>query len=423
MKFILSIVIVVFCIAAFVGSTNQVKIKTGPSSKKVKTVAPVKRPVPAYGEGIPIIAWIGVPQNQTNLAAYQEMSAAGITYSYYPFSDISAMDKALDLAQKTNIKLFIACPELTTNTEATVKHFMNNPATAGYFIKDEPGGAGFKDLALIVKKIKAVDSKHICYINLLPNYATNDQLGANSYPKYLSRYLTEVPVDVLSFDHYPIIGTGRENVRAEWYNNLEMVSAAAKRANIPFWAFSLSMSFSPYPVPTLPMLRLQVYSNLAYGAQAIQYFTYLTLYDPAVGNFNNGPISKEYVKTPVYPIMQQMNKEIHGLSSVFAGARVVSVGFTGPIPAGTKHLGKLPRPIKMLTTSGVGAVVSVMENHGNSYLVIVNRDFTANMKLTIKTGGEVSTILKNGSSVAQPQGIKTVQVEPGDVAIYKWTGK
>ena len=83
---------------------------------------------------------------------------------------------------------------------------------------------------------------------------------------------------MVSFDHYPVIsdGKGPASLRGEWYENLEIVSAAARKAGKPMWAFALSVPHSSYPAPTPAHLRLQVFSNLAYGAQVIQYFTYWT---------------------------------------------------------------------------------------------------------------------------------------------------
>jgi hypothetical protein len=370
---------------------------------------------------IPIIAFVGVTQAFTSVTRYQEMSNAGIMESYVPFSDVNAMQQALDVAAKTKIKLFISCPELIRDPENTVKRFMNHPALAGYYVQDEPGMGNFAGLASMVKRINAVDNKHVCYVNLLPNYASNSQLGAN-YQQYLDRFINTVPVQMLSFDHYPIIGKAKTSIRAEWYKNLQMVSDASRKSNKPFWAFALSTAFSPYPVSTLASLRLQVYSDLAYGAQAIEYFTYWTLNDPATG-FNTAPISFKGEKTEVYSRLQQVNKEIQGLANVFLGARVISVAHTGQLPAGTKPLGILPAPIKSLKTDGIGAVVSVLKNGAQSYLVVVNHDFTANMNLTISFGKGVSKVLKDGSSVLQRSNISQVSVEPGDVAIYKWSNK
>ena len=83
-----------------------------------------------------------------------------------------------------------------------------------------------------------------------------------------------------------------------------------------------------------------------------------------------------------------------------------------------KALGSLPTPIKSLTTSDTGAVVSVLEKGGNQYLVVVNRDFRNVMNLSIDVDSSVSRVLKNGSTTT-PDG-STIAVEPGDMVIFTW---
>jgi hypothetical protein len=374
------------------------------------------------GAKIPIIAWVGVLQGYTSIERYKEMRAAGISHCFTPFSDANAMASALDVAQKTGIKLYIWCPEMLSAPEATVRRFMKHPALAGYFLNDEPQSAAFTDLAALVKKIRAIDDKHLCYINLLPNYASSDQLGIGTYEEYLDKFINNVPVQAISFDHYPIMGNTNQSINPSWYKNLEMVATASKKSGKPFWAFALSVAFSPHPISTLAALRLQVFSDLAYGAQAIQYYTYWTVDDPHY-HFNNAPITNTGDKTEVYARMQQINKEIIALSGVFLGAKMISVGHTGILPPGTKPVSKLPKPIKSLKTNGMGAVVSIMKKNQRSYLVVVNRDFTAQMRLTLSCVKGVSRISKNGSSIPQQSNVKTVTIEPGDIAIYSWSDR
>jgi hypothetical protein len=369
---------------------------------------------------IPIIAWIGVLQEYTTIERYREMSEAGITENIVPFSNITSMQAALDIAQKTNIKLYIWCPEMTSAPEETVRRFMNHPALAGYYLQDEPNSANFAQLSTMVKKIKSIDSKHACYVNLLPNYADNNQLGAGSYEEYLERFMSEVPVQMLSFDHYPIIGRQKLDIRPEWFSNLEIVSKIAKKFRKPFWAFALSTEFPPYPSTTLSGLRLQIFSNLAYGAQAIQYFTYWTVDDPGRGD-RNAPITNTGDKTPVYAMIREVNKEVKSVSNIFSGAKLISVAHTGNLPPGTKPIKNLPKLIKSISTDGLGAIVSVMKNNRQSYLVVVNRDFTAPMNLTLDCAKGVKRILKTGFSVPEEIGSKTFRLEAGDMIIFKWT--
>ena len=117
--------------------------------------------------------------------------------------------------------------------------------------------------------------------------------------------------------------------------------------------------------------------------------------------------------------VKTVNQEVQQLAGIFLGAQVISVSHTGSeIPEGTTALGSLPTPIKSLTTSDTGAVVSFLEKGSNQYLVVVNKDFRNVMNLAIDVDGSVSRVLKDGSTVS-PDG-STIAVEPGDMVIFTW---
>jgi hypothetical protein len=370
---------------------------------------------------LPTMAWIGVPQSQTTIARYRELSEAGFSHSFSLFSDADAMQAALDVAQQTGVKVFVSCPELLSDPERTVRRFMAHPALAGYYLSDEPDASQFVKFGNITRQITAIDNVHPCYLNLLPNFAEDSQFGIKGYSAYLDEFVNQVPIQLLSFDNYPIIGNTSVSIRPDWYNNLEVFSKKAKEVNKPFWAFALAVAHSPYPVPTLAALRLQVYSNLAYGAQGIQYFTYWTLSDPGGYDFHNAPMTIDGQKTDVYDKVKAMNGEIKSLSSVFLGSKIISVTHTGKtIPLGTSRLTTLPAEITDLATDGLGAIVSVLKNGNYTYLVVVNRDFTASMPLTIKCKSGVRKVLKDGTSIGVDLKSNTILIQPGDVSIYRW---
>ncbi|MEO9004328.1 MAG: hypothetical protein ABI288_06310 [Ginsengibacter sp.] len=375
---------------------------------------------PASSGEIPILAWYGIPPNETSIGRYEELKASGITYSFTSFPDIKSMEKALEIAQRTGIKMLVSCPELKTDTKKTVQKFMNHPAVAGYFLRDEPTLKDFDELGVWAKQIRAIDDRHFCYINLFPNYANEEQLGTKEYKDYVHQFIEKVPVQKLSFDNYPIKETTLEK---RWYQNLEIFSEEARLANKPFWAFALSVNFATHHVPTVAELRLQVYSDLAYGAQGIQYFTYSTPPGQDI-DFNNAPIGLDGKRTEVYDRIRLMNNEITNLSWVFMGAKVVSVAHTGEtIPLGTKRLVNLPERVKVLETTGTGALVSELKNGTNSFLVILNRDFINPMKLTLYCDPSVRKVLKDGSLVAANDYKNTMEIDAGDAAIYTWTTK
>jgi Beta-galactosidase len=372
---------------------------------------------PIGNERLPVLAWGGPPADQTTAARYQELANAGFTHNFSGFPNAAAMANALDIAQAAGIKQFISIPELAKEREAVVERFKNHPALAGYYLRDEPASGDFATLARAVQRISAIDAQHACYINLFPNYATAAQLGAPTYQAYLDRFVAEVPVTYLSFDHYPVIG---DTLRPEWYENLEQVAQAARMANKPFWAFALSVAHGPYPVPTLSQLRLQTFSNLVYGAQAIQYFTYWT--SPSdVWNFHEGPIDAAGHRTAVYDRVKQINEEIRGLSPVFLGARILRVGHLGTLPKGTRRY-EPQSPVTTIDTGDNGAIVSELEKGKRRFVAIVNRDPRAAMSLIVKLDGSVkmSEMRKDGIVRVVDGREFSSRIAPGDMAVLTW---
>ncbi|WP_337518077.1 hypothetical protein [Alistipes ihumii] len=77
----------------------------------------------------------------------------------------------------------------------------------------------------------------------------------------------------------------------------------------------------------------------------------------------------------------------------------------------------------MLETEGTGAVVSLLENKGRLYLLIVNRDYECPMRLTFYADESVGRVLKDGSIVPAQAYTGVLEVDPGDAMIYTWTKK
>lgn len=366
---------------------------------------------------IPVLAWFSIPAEHTSLDRYLELKEAGFTHGFSHTTTADEVAAALDTAQRAGIKLIITCKELETDPEATVNRFKNHPALDGYFLRDEPDRTAFASLGEWARKIESADKEHYCYLNLLPTYASLGALKTNSYREYVNLFIQEVNLPFVSFDHYPVIGDS--TLRGDFYENLEIISDESRKAGKPFWAFALATAHDPYPIATLASLRLQVYSNLAYGAQGIQYFTYWTPVG-TIWNFNHAPITETFQRSEVYDRVREVNKEIKALSPVFLGAKLLSVAHTGEIPVGTKQLVSLPAPFEEVSANGRGVLVSELENGEHHYLVIVNRDLKHPQQVTVRCTGEVSRVLKDGSSVPAARYTPTLAVDAGDVLIYTW---
>jgi len=368
---------------------------------------------------IPILGWYSIPPEEATTARYLEMKDAGFDISFSFLGSPQDVQKSLDAAHLAGMKIVISCPELKTDTEKIVKQFMNHPALAGYFLRDEPAVDAFTDLGNWAKRVNAVDPKHFCYVNLFPNYATPVQLGTADYRDYVNKFAKEVPLHFLSFDSYPL--TSAEGVYEKWHQNLEIFSDEAKKVNKPFWGFAQSVLFdNKHEDPTLATMRVQMFTNLAYGAQGLQYFTYWTPVSSAE-DFRGGPITLEGKRTTVYDHIKTLNLEIRSLSGVFYGAKVKSLQFFGNnIPAGTKRMSVLPAAIKVFATEGKTALVSFMENGGKQFIVIVNTDYRKKMSLTLSGDSSLKRVLKDGSIVPASAYASTFDVEAGDVVIFNY---
>ena len=375
---------------------------------------------------IPILAWYSIPYDHMSVESFQELKEAGFTISYSLTGTMDAALKALDIAEQAGVKVLIYSSELFSDTENAVRQLMNHPALFGYSLGDEPSYKDFPALATVAEKIMAIDSEHMVYMNLNPNYApawilTENTSGlslAEAYEEYVHNFIGQVKLPMLSFDHYPVTFSG---IRNEWWSNLEVTSREAERAGIPLWAFTLATAHDPYPVATMASLRIQLYTDLAYGVQGLQYFTYWCP-EVTIWNFHEAPIDFDGNKTPVYDIVKDMNAEIQARAEVFAGAKVLQVRHTGlTLPPDVTPLEELPSPVTELDTKGNGAVVSLLENGKYRYLVMVNRSLDEAWDYDIAFSSRVDRIERDGSSTRLKAGERqTFTLEEGDCAIYRW---
>ena len=377
---------------------------------------------------VPIIAWGGIPADKAD-TLYALAKECGFNTHLGLYSKQESALSAMDAAGRAGMGMIINFPQLKDSIESAVSLIRNHPALVAYHIKDEPVASDYSWLSELCEKISALDPSHPCYINLLPNWSW----GVEEYGDKIEDFASRFDLPFHSFDNYPIIEVnGVTQVRPEWYRNLEEFSAMARRHGKPFWAFTLAKSHSIvepevayYPEPTLGHLRLQVFSNLLYGAQAIQYFNFLGIVDPTTCE-----------KKPAFDLIRQVNSEISAYSSVFAGCTVQSVWHVGEsIPCGTSRLESMPyKSVKNIEihpmNSGEivgdtldlmfyetpGAVVSLIENAGETYLAIQNRSCLENVTLDITFSQRVSLITPAGPIRFNDQ---PLTLEPGNLAIFQ----
>lgn len=386
-----------------------------------------------------IFGWGYVPPKFVDAARYEEAAEAGFTVLMQWVNSIDHAKELLDLAQQKGLKLQLQGNETRTPLKDLVAATKGHPALHGFTMADEPAVGDFAKVKAKIESLRAIDpdKSHVYYVNVFgPVQEPEKWCGTPTYEEYLEKVLSDLPLDLFSFTCYPVRtaspmdGESFRNpkdpciVLDRWYDALEKISAQTKAKGLPFWGFALATAHRVYPghdfpVPTMGHLRLEAYSNLAYGAQGLQYFTYWNV-APGSLKFNNPPFTGEGKSAPVYDRMRALNHELKAREFVFAGAKVRGVRHTGTeIPMGTKPLTTLPKGVKSLATPDGGAVVSILENDGKLYLVVVNRSPNDEMTLDIELEDGAERVREDGTIMKAAAHSTEYWLAPGACEIFR----
>ena len=283
----------------------------------------VQQPRPGDPEWFPIIAW---GTNQSWLPGigqryYDEMAECGITVGGFVVGGV----EELDMVAKAGMVAYVQDRQLlwdlwapdeahdwAAHAERLVAAYAKHPATYGYWLHDEPDTKRFAGLNAIYQELRRRDPKHDLYINLFPDYASPEQLGAPDYEAYVERFLSELKPYWVGFDHYALF-EGDEPLRRSYWQNLAVVREASLRHGVPFQYCTLAVGHMPYRCPSEDDLFFEVFSGLLYGAKGIAYFCYFT---PQLGNYRNAAIDVWGNKTEMWYYMRRVNNAVRCLAPV-----------------------------------------------------------------------------------------------------------
>ena len=353
---------------------------------------------------LPIMTWLGPGKDLLRPEVFKKVAEAGFSVNMSFLGDRESNLKALDLARDAGLTLMIYDDRLAklvedaslplTPLDQIVADYKNHPALYGYYVLDEPNASKFPRLGEIVRYLAAKDPLHPAYINLFPTYANSQQLGTETYEQHVAAYMKTVQPAFLSYDHYPITDKG---LRPDYYRNLEVIRTAANDAAtlergsearssaaepdpqakpgassaVPFWAFTLSVPHAIYLPPTLGRLRLQLFSDIAYGARGLQYFTYAT---PTGNDYDWKPalIDAQGRPTQSHDLARQVNAEIRAIESLVLRWKSEAVFHSEPLPEGTRPL---PAGGPVRSFKNAPAVIGMFKDGADEYVMIVHRDY------------------------------------------------
>lgn len=370
----------------------------------------------------PIMAYLGVHSWPNQEENYRQFADCGFNLSMWRFgrldtNDHQSLREACQMADKCGVGIIACCEDLYNTPAEFAKQVKDLPGFYGYYIVDEPTMSDFqKFLTTTIRPIQEVDTDHMVYCNAHPCFSkyTLKRLEANTHEEYLDMF-KHIKNSPLSFDFYPI--RKKKFNKKLWYNNLRAVKKAAEEQGKEFWAFILSVPHAEYPQPTIEHFRIQAYTNLAFGAQGIEYFTYQTPVNDPDFYFHDGPIEKDGItKTRTWDLVKEFNQELKLIAPVFHHGHDFKVE-ESKCGVFFEYIDKkaLPKGITRIRTSGDGVLMSTFKNGNSEYMVLVNQSYKKDITIKIKLESGYSPMCLKGRCV----GNNEYYLSKGNCLIFK----
>jgi hypothetical protein len=164
------------------------------------------------------------------------------------------------------------------------------------------------------------------------------------------------------------------DLTAQFYRNLATVRASTLKNQIPFWAFAVTVSHTGYAGtyrrPSASDLRWMQFSNLAYGAKGLWYFTYWGA--SSLDAFSHTAIvSNTGEKSELWDMVRAINTTVLAAGDTLLGLTSVDVVHTKP-PAGQKAFAQGERWINDIQAAD--ALIGFFEDAGHTpYAFVVNK--------------------------------------------------
>lgn len=291
--------------------------------------------------------------------------------------------------------------------KAKLNELLQYSSLLGLIMVDEPGYKSFshmataKDAFMTAIGDKADDYLYHC--NLLPNWAIsaslyNYQAGSYAetdwnvykdytYEQYLSDYMRIYQPQVLSYDFYPMVGDEKA-LKDGYFENLSVIREAALEANVPFWTFVQTCSWSEgQRLPSQGELLWNVNTCLAYGAKGIEYFCGIEPWNSSPEeHFSGSLFYKDGTHVPVvYDSAYIANKQIQAIDEVLMCSKNKGVIFVGQTPAlcdgSGKYMTKSERDVlkrykQLVSASAWHTLIGCFDYNGKTALYVVNNSTT-----------------------------------------------
>ncbi|MBQ9709254.1 MAG: hypothetical protein IJV67_01375 [Clostridia bacterium] len=276
---------------------------------------------------VDIMGWVTpVSMNDEQLGYIVESGVGALFYMTNTYSPSNEVFNELELCKNYGIDIYISSGAKDGSVVGNIENFNNCDAVIGMTI-DEPNKDGITSIASAVEGFNSVSNGKSLFVNLYPSFANAVNKFSGGYEEYLRYYCESVLEKLtvgekwLSADRYPLIYNtkGEKDLDSGWLYDIETVATVArdyKDVKSNFFIHTMPYgsgtgSGSRNRVPTYEDIRMQEYTLMAFGYDAISLFCYGT---PNVGpEFSDeqvAMIDRSGNRTDIYYAAQRANKEI-----------------------------------------------------------------------------------------------------------------
>ena len=298
--------------------------------------------VPKYADNVEM--WIGgfsspsfrLLNEKTWDEAFQDAAELGLTHVHperitadFGRNPDDAM-RFLDLAYKYKLKVLMAdsglgIPHLDGPIDMNqwdtswAEEYTRHPAFGAIYLMDEPRYESFENLGQKAAQWRKEFPRTGLMSNLV-NAGGKHAFLHNTYREFIDAYMEKISPDMLYFAHYPLMNDG--SITATYFQELAIISSAAKRYGVPAGAYILTTGHSSSTtqfkhMPSAQDLRWQISAMLAFGHKS---FSHYAIDPPYGGGYTGDGYDRFYTdgeRNDLWYAVQTVNREMRKWDHVY----------------------------------------------------------------------------------------------------------
>ncbi len=320
--------------------------------------------------------------------------------------------------------------------------YKDHPAIWGDDLIDEPTAACYDVLEKANKSYRAAFNDRMCFINLFPIYANNEQLGeepqltllqkilllftdqstetTDKYKRYVSDYINKIRTDYICVDIYPyssdVDARGNEvKSTGKWYlRNLDILAEACRETGRDLWVITQAAgetkdgkenSGSPRFCDEVSDISQQAFASLAFGSKAIIHGEFA---NKGWWNLDSHMINAEGKPTETYYSVKTVNEWMKAFAEEYGKYTYRSTYLINKLKIAGFDRGTLEttvesEKINICTTNGLLVGTFSGENDSKAYIITnmeeLNNNVTAKAKFTVPDG-KTAVIYQQGKTAS-----------------------